>query len=1011
MATAKRDAVRGWPALVGACLLIILPGCFASSSGPPIFVEAMDLVPLTLSLLTIIVLTIFFENVLHGLSHKFENDPIAGAVIHKITAEFTVLGFISIIVVLLLQLKVAEKLGVLQYVSEFEIAHIWIFFVGVIYVVEALVFLRQAVRVSETYLEFDRLSKASILHDIRNQKPCSNPCRGMYWRVIEQLNDCRTIFCCGCRCSSCCRKSSTVSGSIVDANQAAAHAMRGFFFKQIANGQIISGMGRHRMILFDFSTYMTQFWKREIVTSLEVSAVSWFGFLALWSVLVFARVVGDEFRRDMSMMATSQLYVTSQGLVFFIFVLIVKADAERLDRKVATVITGDKNKSTIYDAVEFLARISDSKETLDFDGLTWPSIDIDDKSSGGEIEKVEKHYSTADRRSDADRRTQSITIEMGPLEDSNKGKTLKNSVKEGETEQLVNSQSSSNINGAADAEASQHERGTGLTGFKIRARHQVMSRIREALNEHKHLCLSSRWRSTIFSILLFAHSFSYGIFLFLVAPEMNNAQMLYGAVSTVDNHNASQVAHHRILAGQDSGHESSDDGRGIGWRTCLEYKNDGAKLHKQLSWGEASYKVEDFEGRKGDERFCSVHSSDDVGMWVLRAFFWIFPIMFTTFVSIPQYLGHHAQIKSIGDLWRVYGGDSNKQKSCCGKSDQRSHHEDDSHDSHAHINMGDHGAHTRHSHNHGSCCTDFLFGKDHTNFNGLIKEVCDICNDRHETLLMIRSQILLAIQLYPEGMQDVREFLLPVKVEKTGLQVKYSLDKMSGEFTKAAKKMIGSAGLDGLFSGKVDAEERFLTPQLSELWEEDEAKGSRKLEKLVDEFLSLLKRLPVQSQTDLGQSTGNLSSASLILGIRVLLRLRLGGLVGRRFSTKMELDFLKFIDSDMSGSVSEIEFKKFVIRNVIMDKNPQRNGSPERRNTHSKPNALFVALSLLERKRSHSGRSIAARTMSRSPLSTVEKASDNHEVQNLRVQLRRESARVQALEKQIADLQGIQKAN
>ena len=350
----------------------------ASAGAPSIFLQAMDIVPLTVSLAVIIFLTIFFENVLHKLKHKYEEDPIIGAVVNKINAEFTVLGFVSIIVVLLLNSDFIQWTGVNNHVAEFEVAHVWLFLVGWMYVIEAFVFLRQAVRASKTYKEFSHESNDNIISklDEKRTNPTPRQRTGIFMckRLVSTCGD----GCCGC-CKCC-------NATMADQEEAAGHVMRGFFFKQVARTHIFHEMGRSRSVLFDFSSYMTQFWKREIVTCLEISPLSWLGFfLLVWCVgIVLPRQLISNYSQDLSMIGHSQFVTVCLAAVFAIFVMLVIRDAGRLDRIVAGAITGDNQKCSTYNAVKHLARISDNTETFDADGHTWPQPSHEEHGFGHE---------------------------------------------------------------------------------------------------------------------------------------------------------------------------------------------------------------------------------------------------------------------------------------------------------------------------------------------------------------------------------------------------------------------------------------------------------------------------------------------------------------------------------------------------------------------------------------------------------------------------------------------------
>lgn len=58
-------------------------------------------------------------------------------IIHKVNAELTVLGFISIMTILIVQNSSGNEF-IAEWLGEFEIAHVWLFFIGLMFVIEAI---------------------------------------------------------------------------------------------------------------------------------------------------------------------------------------------------------------------------------------------------------------------------------------------------------------------------------------------------------------------------------------------------------------------------------------------------------------------------------------------------------------------------------------------------------------------------------------------------------------------------------------------------------------------------------------------------------------------------------------------------------------------------------------------------------------------------------------------------------------------------------------------------------
>ena len=87
---------------------------------------------------------------------------------------------------------------------------------------------------------------------------------------------------------------------------------------------------------------------------------------------------------------------------------------------------------------------------------------------------------------------------------------------------------------------------------------------------------------------------------------------------------------------------------------------------------------------------------------------------------------------------------------------------DDS-DAHHHGNDS-HG----HGHHKGHFCMDLLFGHSHDDLNSIISEVCEKIVEQSRILEQVQNNALLALQLYPEGFDDLREALgMQLKNKKT----------------------------------------------------------------------------------------------------------------------------------------------------------------------------------------------------------------------------------------------------
>ena len=995
-----------FPALLAcACL----PSAAVASAGgaPSIFIQAMDMIPLTISLAIIITLTIVFEVVLHQLKHKYERDPIARAVVNKINAEFTVLGFVSIIVVLLLNAGFPEAMGWSNHVPEFEVAHVWLFMVGCVYVVEALVFLRQAVRVSQTYTEFNLESNTHLVHVLRRVRVqhkrhcCQNYCVLLAQQLMWRFRDC-------CGCCQCCHKSAA-SGRPEDA---AAHVMRGFFFEQAAHSRIVSEMGRSRAVLFDFSTYMTQFWKREIVTCLEISPLSWLGFfLIVWCLGVFIpRQLILNFSRDLSMIGQSLIITPSLALFFGIFVAAVVRDASRLDRIVARVVTGDDSKSTVYDAVEHLVRISDDKETLDWAGHNWPQPEEEPEHDGT---RLGRHGSGHDASADDDVADIGSVELISPITGvhSTDGVDATDAADAtddtDDTDDTENGIASNDLNNFDDKTIGDSH-GTDLDESKERERKATLGRLRRVVLTDKKLLFSSRWRQTIFSIMLFAHSYTFGMILFLVVPDADNMQQILGTVSLAHgSNNSSHTAknsdtdtdtdgnrHRRDLAASSIGSHGASWSEVPRWGTCKEFAAAGTQYIRKGTLDGHQYKISNFQNVKGDDRYCTVNSNDP-RTWILRLILWVVPALITTFVTIPLFLGSHAHLKAIGDLWHLSQAGtehSHPRGRCCR----------DDHGMGGHGHGGSHGDSSGQSHSHGhgtghsSPCSEFLFGTNFTNFGEILKDVCDKCNERHRILMQIRSHILLALKLFPEGMSDL--------VERTGVGAGGARGGKEEEkdiqaHTRQQSKLSGLARIGQqvlrvkLFAGKPPEEERELSDELANMWVADEERGSPRFIQLVREFLNFLSNSAAHRASPTAETESppiELPIGLCLFGINLLLKYRLPESAGIPLSAKMEHALSQWLDHNHDGAVSLTEFTEFLVP-------PLSEGRVNTKGCNSV--ARRGSLITLAKKGSRKFQQL-------SPTSDSTKG----EVAILRERLRLQTMRTRELEQQLTQLTGGEKA-
>jgi hypothetical protein len=123
--------------------------------------------PTMWSLIALIVFTVFFEVGLHQLEHHVRHQPNYLVILGKIYKELMILGFISFILFVCIQLCVLEH-G--ENLVAFEYAHIIIFFVALVLVVQAVRFNLYAVKVKHFYTITAKIEEQNLISNFANEK-------------------------------------------------------------------------------------------------------------------------------------------------------------------------------------------------------------------------------------------------------------------------------------------------------------------------------------------------------------------------------------------------------------------------------------------------------------------------------------------------------------------------------------------------------------------------------------------------------------------------------------------------------------------------------------------------------------------------------------------------------------------------------------------------------------------------------------------------------------------------
>ena len=109
---------------------------------------------------------------------------------------------------------------------------------------------------------------------------------------------------------------------------------------------------------------------------------------------------------------------------------------------------------------------------------------------------------------------------------------------------------------------------------------------------------------------------------------------------------------------------------------------------------------------------------------------------------------------------------------------------------------------------------DLLFGHSHDDLNSIISEVCEKFVEQSRILEQVQSNALLALQLYPEGFDDLREALgMQLKNKKTQEKHGGGVQKTLRSFARRRKWR---------------PDERKMTNSTSTMWKRDQKNGWQK---------------------------------------------------------------------------------------------------------------------------------------------------------------------------------------
>ena len=304
------------------------------------------------------------------------------------------------------------------------------------------------------------------------------------------------------------------------------------------------------------------------------------------------------------------------------------------------------------------------------------------------------------------------------------------------------------------------------------------------------------------------------------------------------------------------------------WKTCRDFAKAGAEEYGRTALGGVQYRIFDYAGNVGEDFICTTHSATEV---IVSSVMFTLPLCLVEML-IPLFLGAHVRQKNVLLACKTDDSDAH-------------HHGNDSHG---------------HGHHEGHFCMDLLFGHSHDNLNSIISEVCEKFVEQSRILEQVQNNALLALQLYPEGFDDLREALgMQLKNKKTQEKYGGGVQKSLRSFARRRKWRPES--------------ERKMTNSTSTMWKRDQKNGWQKMKALVKEFLDLLRILRRKGGSGSGSEPLHLSADDYVAGLNLLYVHRLPE-SGCKLPKKAKVVFVKSLDRDSKGNIGREEFQKFLIQ-------------------------------------------------------------------------------------------------
>ena len=261
-----------------------------AGNAPSFFAQEMDLVVISSCLTILVGMTVVLEFSVIQLKAYFARNAAITEMVQKVISELMILGFISFTTALVISFNTDAEL-LQRALAEFELAHIWLFVVGMLYVANAVNMMLNLERIKNSWTAFDDARIQSV-----NENSPRSPRSRCAWLVC---------------------------GSGTKAPALAEFKVFKLFFMQQNWKYLEHELGSERHVMhFDYAQYIRTVVTEEIIELLEVRPTTWLFFVViLWLCIAARNLAGLRYDNEITALAVSSAWF----LFVFVGALVLEA--------------------------------------------------------------------------------------------------------------------------------------------------------------------------------------------------------------------------------------------------------------------------------------------------------------------------------------------------------------------------------------------------------------------------------------------------------------------------------------------------------------------------------------------------------------------------------------------------------------------------------------------------------------------------------------------------------------